>query len=275
MIVVRRPGPLTTVQDLGRLGLAHLGVPRAGAVDERSLRRANALVGNPPEAAALEATLVGPELEVRAPVRLAVVGVNRSEVIDAAAGDVVAVGSVRAGVRVYVAVTGGFGVAPVLGSRSTDTLSGLGPAVVQAGDVLPVGRLTGPAEEPPEMLVGVRDPVLHMQFGPRNDWFTDEALVLLQTALWRVTPRSDRTGVRFDGPPLARWSDRELPSEGMLAGAVQVPPDGQPILFLSNGPTTGGYPVIAVVRAADLPLAAQLRPGAPVRFLVDGERLDM
>ena len=266
MIVVRRPGPLTTVQDLGRVGLAHLGVPRAGAVDERSLRRANALVGNPPEAAALEATLLGPDLEVQAPARLAIVGVNRSEVIDAAAGDVVTVGSVRAGVRVYTAVAGGFDLPPVLGSRSTDTLSGLGPAVLQAGDVLHIGDLRGSAEDPPAALVGVRDPVLHLRLGPRDDWFTQEALDLLGTAVWTVTPRSDRTGVRFDGPPLTRWSDRELPSEGMVAGALQVPADGQPILFLSNGPTTGGYPVIAVVRTGDLPLAAQLRPGAPVRF---------
>ena len=266
MIVVRRPGPLTTVQDLGRAGLAHLGVPRAGAVDERSLRRANALVGNPPGAAALEATLVGPTLEVTVPTRLAIVGVERSEVVDAAAGEVVPVGAVRRGVRVYVAAAGGFDVPPVLGSRSTDTLSELGPAPLRAGDELRLGAEHGGAETPPDAVVLPPDPVLSVRLGPRADWFEPAAAERLVSTAWEVTPAGDRVGVRLAGPPLPRRDDRELPSEGMVPGALQVPADGRPILFLANGPTTGGYPVIAVVSQRDLPLAAQLRPGTTVRF---------
>jgi allophanate hydrolase subunit 2 len=156
----------------------------------------------------------------------------------------------------------------VLGSRSTDTLSGLGPAPLAAGDRLPVGALAG--EEPVVDVAAVRppaaDPVLRVLPGPRRDWLEPTAWTALTTASWTVSTDSDRVGLRLDGPRLERARAEELPSEGLVPGALQVPPDGAPVLFLADHPVTGGYPVLAVVVTADLPAAAQLRPGDSVRF---------
>jgi biotin-dependent carboxylase-like uncharacterized protein len=165
-------------------------------------------------------------------------------------------------------VRGGVDVAPVLGSRSTDTLSGLGPAPLRAGDELPVGALAG--AEPFVDVAPVRapssSPVLRVLPGPRRDWLAPAAWTALTGAGWTVTTDSDRVGLRLGGPRLERARDGELPSEGLVPGAVQVPPDGAPVLFLADHPVTGGYPVLAVVASADLPAAAQLRPGDRVRF---------
>jgi allophanate hydrolase subunit 2 len=159
-------------------------------------------------------------------------------------------------------------VAPVLGSRSTDTLSGLGPAKLAAGDRLPVGDLA--ADEPVVDVAPVGPPssrpVLRVLPGPRRDWLVPEAWTALTAQEWTVTADSDRVGLRLAGPRLLRARDDELPSEGLVPGAIQVPPDGAPVLFLADHPVTGGYPVLAVVLTADLPAAAQLRPGDPVRF---------
>jgi biotin-dependent carboxylase-like uncharacterized protein len=166
-------------------------------------------------------------------------------------------------------VRGGVDVQPVLGSRSTDVLAGLGPAVLVAGALLPVGRATGPL--PHVDHAAVADPadgevVLRVRRGPRDDWFSPAALARLTAARWVVSAASDRVGVRLLGPPLERVVDAELASEGMVPGALQVPPSGQPTLLLADPPLTGGYPVIAVVRDADVDRAAQLRPGQEVRF---------
>lgn len=261
MIVVRRPGLLTTVQDLGRSGLAHLGVPAAGAADVERLRHANALVGNRSGAAALELTAVGPELLFECDVTVAVHG--RARFVPA--GAVLDVGPVRAGLRDYLAVRGGVDTVPVLGSRSTCTLSGLGPPPLRAGDRLAVGRDV--AGEPRDVVPPVRGRgPLRVLLGPRDDALTPPALDALLSTGWVVSPRSDRTGLRLDGPPLERVRGDELASEGVVAGSVQVPPDGRPVLFLGNHPTTGGYPVVAVVVRADLPRAAQLRPGQRLRL---------
>jgi allophanate hydrolase subunit 2 len=160
-------------------------------------------------------------------------------------------------------------VAPVLGSRATDTLSGLGPPVLRTGDVLPVGPPGGapaPVWFSPRPAVAAGPVRLRVRLGPRDDWFTRSALTTFTTATYAVSPLSDRIGARLTGPPLARTSTGELPSEGIVLGAVQVPPDGQPLVFLANHPTTGGYPVIAVVDEPDLPLLAQARPGTTVTF---------
>ncbi len=279
MIRVRNPGLLTTVQDLGRPGLAHLGVPTAGAADRRAFGLANRLVGNRREAAALEVTLAGPELELEAGGWVALTGgrvaaeVGRRPVpMDVAVrvepGQVLRIGSVSSGLRAYVAVRGGIDVPAVLGSRSTDTLAPVGPPRLEEGTLLPVGDQADgdpyrqvaptPAIDP--------EPVLRIVRGPRDDVFTDDALRALIGVAWTVTSDSDRTGVRLDGPVLERRRTVELASEGMVEGSLQVPPDGHPILFLANHPTTGGYPVIAVVVGHDLPLAAQARPGARLRF---------
>ncbi len=282
MIVVVAPGPLTTVQDLGRPGLASLGVPLAGAVDRAALRAANRLVGNASRAAGLETTLAGPTLLFETDAVVAVAGgrcdvvvgdrvVGAGCAVTVRRGEQVRLGPVTLGLRSYLAVRGGIDVPPVLGSRSTCTLSGLGPAPLAAGDRLPIGSAVagavGAAEELPAIAA---EPVLRVVPGPRDDAFVEGALDTLASSSYIVSSRSDRTGVRLEGAVLQRVSDGELPSEGVVPGAVQVPPDGQPILFLGNCPTTGGYPVIGVVLPADLAHAAQARPGTRLRFRLEG-----
>jgi biotin-dependent carboxylase-like uncharacterized protein len=279
VIRVRQPGLLTTVQDLGRTGLAHLGVPTAGAVDRRAFALANRLVGNAQGAAALEITLAGPELELEAGGWVALTGgrvgadldgrpVPMDVAVRVEAGQVLRVGTVTAGLRAYLAVRGGIDVPPVLGSRSTDTLAWVGPPRLEEGARLPAGDQTegDPFQQVAPTPRVADEPLLRAVRGPRDDVFTEEALRTLTGQAWTVSSDSDRTGIRLDGPALRRRHEVELPSEGMVEGSLQVPPDGHPILFLANHPTTGGYPVIAVVCGRDLPLAAQARPGTSLRF---------
>ncbi|MFB7905808.1 biotin-dependent carboxyltransferase family protein [Kitasatospora sp. NPDC056076] len=278
-VTITRSGLLTTVQDLGRPGHAHLGVPRSGALDQPAHRLANRLVGNPPTAATLETTVLGCALRVDRAVTVAVTGAPCAVRVDGRpaawgapvrlpAGALLDVGPATRGVRSYLAFAGGVAAAPVLGSRSTDLLSGLGPAPLAPGDALPLGEPVGPAARadvvptpaPPDPLL------LPVLFGPRDDWFTAGSLAVLTASGYRVSPTSNRIGLRLDGPPLERAREGELPSEGMVLGSVQVPPDGRPVVFLADHPTTGGYPVIGVVPAAALAAAAQAAPGSPVRF---------
>ncbi|WP_019631077.1 biotin-dependent carboxyltransferase family protein [Actinomadura atramentaria] len=284
VLEVVRPGPLATVQDLGRPGLAHLGVPGSGAADAPALRLANRLAGNPEDAAGLELTFGGAALRFRRAAWAAATGAPAPVSVDGRAapfnapfrvpaGGLVEVGAPARGVRTYVAVRGGLTPEPVLGSRSADLLSGLGPPPLAAGDAVPLGPVTGPGLALEPLRVDVApvpeppaEPRLRVLPGPRDDWFAAGALAALTSAVYTVADASNRVGVRFDGPPLDRVRDGELPSEGMVTGALQVPPDGRPILFLADHPTTGGYPVIAVVTTADIPVAAQLRPGTKVRF---------
>ncbi|MER6073323.1 biotin-dependent carboxyltransferase family protein [Streptomyces sp. NPDC001817] len=278
-LTVVRSGALTTVQDGGRRGHAHLGVPRSGALDAGALRLANLLLGNAPGAAVLEATLTGCALRPDRALTVVVGGAPCPVKVDGrpaawgvpvrvSAGSVLDVGGVTAGVRSYVAVAGGIAVEPVLGSRSTDLLSGLGPAPVRDGDVLPLGP---PARQPvlPDSAPWPAPPAeltLPLRLGPRADWFTPGALRTLTSATYRVSQRSNRIGLRTEGPELERVSAGELPSEGMVLGAVQVPPDGRPVVFLNDHPTTGGYPVIGVVAEPALAAAAQAAAGTPIRF---------
>nr|BFD80831.1 biotin-dependent carboxyltransferase family protein [Streptomyces sp. Xyl84] len=278
-ITVVRPGALTTVQDAGRPGHAHLGVPRSGALDAPALRLANRLLGNDPDAAALETTVTGCAVRARRAVTVVVGGAPCPVTVDGRpaawgtpvhvpAGAVLDAGTVTAGLRSYVAVAGGVAVAPVLGSRSTDLLSGLGPDPLRAGDVLPLGAPTGPTALPGAVPwpAPPGELVLPLRPGPRADWFTAAALRTLFSATYRVSPHSNRVGLRTEGPPLQRARPGELPSEGMVLGAVQVPPDGRPVVFLNDHPTTGGYPVIGVVTEPGLASAAQAPAGTPVRF---------
>ncbi|RYJ05148.1 MAG: 5-oxoprolinase/urea amidolyase family protein [Actinomycetales bacterium] len=271
-----------TVQDLGRPGHAHLGVPRSGALDQPALRLGNRLVGNPESAAGLETTLTGIRFRLAAASRIAVTGAGCSVRIDGRAaawgtavsvqaGAVVEVGPAVDGLRSYVCVAGGLEVAPVLGSRSTDLLSGLGPAVVRAGDVLALGPASG---LPPEVEVARRPPrhVLTVDLGPRQDWFSDASLAALDGATYTVAAASNRIGLRLTGPPLERVRTGELATEPMVLGAVQVPPNGQPVVFLADHPTTGGYPVVGVVRVEDLVVCAQARPGDRLTLRVPGVR---
>ncbi|MEN8651431.1 biotin-dependent carboxyltransferase family protein [Streptomyces sp. 21So2-11] len=278
-LTVIRSGALTTVQDSGRRGHAHLGVPRSGALDAPAMRLANRLLGNAPDAAVLETTLTGCAVRPDRGVTVVVGGAPCPVTVDGRpvpwgapvrvpAGAVLNAGGVSAGVRSYLAVAGGVAAEPVLGSRSTDLLSGLGPAPLRDGDVLPVGAparqaalpVTAPWAGPPAELT------LPLRLGPRADWFTPGALRTLTSATYRVSPHSNRIGLRTEGPPLTRALTGELPSEGMVLGAVQVPPDGRPVVFLHDHPTTGGYPVIAVVPEVALAAAAQAAVGTPMRF---------
>lgn len=275
-------GMLTTVQDRGRPGYGSSGLTRSGAADRRAHDAANRLVGNQPDAATLEVT--GGGLVVRS-VGETIVSVTGARadvtVCDRPVGDwaritlrnddVLRIGVPNDGLRTYLAVRGGIDVPEVLGSRSTDTLSNTGPSPVRAGDSLLVGAMSGhlPDEEqfppPPPM----DDPVeIRVRPGPRDDWFTPGSLRALFHETWTVTPELDRVGIRFHGPGrLHRARHEEMPSEGMVPGSLQIPPDGHPVLFLVDHPVTGGYPVAAVTVAADLPIAAQVRPGQRVRFV--------
>jgi len=273
---VVRPGPRTTVQDGGRTGFGHLGVPVAGAVDRAALLAANVAVGNPPEAAALEAVLGGLVLVAEGSVVLAVRGAESEVSVDGVpvdtattialqAGQELRIGAAARGVYVYVAVAGGIVVEPVLGSRSTDTLSGLGPRPLAAGDVVPIGASETPDVDLGDFTRQASDGSFGVYRGPHLALTGDEAFDLLIASAWTVTPVSDRTGLRLSGPRLPSSADG-IASEGLVPGAVQLPPDGQPIVLLANHPATGGYPVIAVVAHADLDRASQSRPGAELRF---------
>ncbi len=276
---VLRAGPLTTVQDRGRRGLAHLGVPRAGPLDAPAAALANRLLGNPADAAVLEVTLGGlvavPEVDggcwmavTGAPGPVLVAGRPRAHgrAVWVPAGAELRLGTPPAGVRRYLAVAGGIAVEPVLGSRSTDTLAGVGPPPVTDGVTLPLGDPSPGGPAPYDVPRPAPSGPLRLRPGPRADWFASDAVARLCATTWAVTAQSNRVGLRLDGPALTRVRDGELASEGMVLGAVQVPPDGRPVVFLADHPPTGGYPVLGVVDVADLWRCAQLRPGETVRF---------
>jgi biotin-dependent carboxylase-like uncharacterized protein len=279
VLEVLAPGPLATVQDAGRPGWASIGVTRSGAADREAAALAGRLVGNDPSAAVVEATAGGLRVRAGRTVLVAVTGAPAPVTVDGRpapfaapltlrSGQTLGLGVPPVGLRSYLAVRGGIDVPPVLGSRSTDTLSGLGPAPLRPGDELPVGDLAGgePFVDVAPVRAPASRPVLRVLPGPRRDWLIPAAWTALTGAGWTVSADSDRVGLRLSGPRLERARTDELPSEGLVPGAVQVPPDGAPVLFLADHPVTGGYPVLAVVVTADLPAVAQLRPGDPVRF---------
>ncbi|WP_028050189.1 biotin-dependent carboxyltransferase family protein [Cellulomonas sp. URHD0024] len=280
MIEVIDPGVLTLVQDLGRPGWAHVGVGRSGAADAGALRLANRLVANDEHAAGLEVLLGGLRVRTLGPVTVAITGapgpvwidgrpVAHDAVLELAAGSQVRLGTSTVGLRSYVAVRGGIAVPAVLGSRSTDQFAGIGPAPLAAGDVLPVGP--APRDWPIVDLAPQRpwptEIVLPVQPGPQVTWF-DDGLAALCGHEFTVTPATNRVALRLSGPAVRRRQARELPSAGLVPGAVQIPPDGQPVVFGVDHPVTGGYPVLAVVRGRALDVIGQLRPGKGLRFVV-------
>lgn len=275
-ITITDAGALTTVQDRGRVGCAHLGVPRGGVLDAPAAALGNRLVGNDPDAAVLETTMTGLAFRAEVALTFAVTGARCvvtaaghamawGEPVTVPAGSDIVVGPATSGVRSYVAVAGGIAVEPVLGSRATDTLAWVGPPRVTAGTVLPLGRSGDPrpVDTPPSAALPAPLAVVP---GPRADWFAADALDLLAGAPYTVAADSNRIGLRLTGARLERVRDQELPSEPMVLGAVQVPRNGQPVVFLADHPTTGGYPVIGVVLAESLATCAQLRPGDQIRF---------
>lgn len=307
---VRSVGVQTLAQDVGRIALSRIGVSRSGALDQEAMAHANGLVGNPGGAVVLENALGGLILQAHTSAVVAVAGATATIRLESGsgkrhpagldmplsmqAGDVLQLGPVRAGMRCYVAVRGGWRFDAVLGSQSTDTLSGLGPAPLRPGDDLHVGGQKRSADHKgpvPEAFGVPRWPRLRghpgrwgqsrnghwpqagqvvwvrIMAGPRDDWFTPEALEYLVTQEWRVTAQSNRIALQLEGAvPLRRRHVCELPSEGVVTGAIQVPAHGQPVVFLADHPLTGGYPVAAVVRSADLGRLAQIPPGVRLRF---------
>jgi biotin-dependent carboxylase-like uncharacterized protein len=279
-------GPLALIQDSGRPGLAAMGVGRSGAADRHAFRLGARLVAQDYLAAGIEITFGGLEVRARGDVMLALTGAFAQATVDGAEvaylapfvladGDTLRLASPDAGLRTYLSVRGGVDVPPVLGSRSTDVLSGLGPAPLKAGDLLPVGPtpLGFPnIDVAPRWSLTSGPIVLRALLGPRADWLVDPRL-LGQTA-WTVSSRSDRVGIRLEGQALERHDSKrgqELFSEGVVRGSLQVPPGGEPVLFLADHPVTGGYPVVAVVRDADVDRAAQAVPGQSLRIsLQDG-----
>jgi len=263
---VVRAGPRTTVQDEGRYHLAQLGVPVAGAVDRPAMHRVNAVVGNDPDAAVIESTLGDDEFEADGEVEVALGGAVPAEFIRLRAGERLRVSRATTGVYVYVAVAGGVQVAAVLGSRSRDTLSGLGPPLLRAGDVLPVGAgLARSAVAVQPHVLGLGGGPIAVFPGPHLDLLPAAAFASFVAGEWTVTPAADRVALRLSGPVIESGIGG-IDSEGLVPGAVQLLPDGQPVVFLANHPVTGGYPVIAVVAHAELSRVAQARPGANLRF---------
>lgn len=273
-------GPLALVEDLGRSGHSGIGVGRSGAADRASLRLANRLVGNAESAAAIEVVVGGLEVEVvdgqvvvcltgaACPISVDGRDVGGYAAVTARAGSLIRVGVATAGLRAYLAVRGGLEVDAILGSRSRDVLSALGPEPLVEGAELPVGP--PPAVPPPGIDVVPRPSydvpvVLRVVRGPRDGWVRDvDALV---ATAWTASEQSNRVGMRLAGGGLEHaHPSRQLPSEGAYRGAVQVPPSGEPVVFLADHPVTGGYPVVAVVVDADVDRAAQVRPGDTVRF---------
>lgn len=292
-ITVLDPGPLTLIEDLGRRGSADLGLSPSGALDRTSLMLANALLGNPPGAPGLEVLLGGLRLRFVTGASVAVTGaegrvtlngaeIDLNQLVRVPPGAVMAFGPPAFGIRYYLAVAGGIAAPALLGSCSADLLSGEGPPPLKAGDTLALMHGNGAAAvtdtapaPPPEAFRGVfrrapdphRPIALRVDRGPRADWFDDASLRRLTGQSWTISPDSNRIGARLLGRPLRLNRTEELPSEGAVLGALQVPPSGLPTVFLADHPVTGGYPVIAVVRRADVDLLGQARPGQRIRFL--------
>ena len=283
-IRVVEPGAFTTVQDLGRPGLRAAGVPPSGAIDAWSLRLANRLAGNPDGAAALEITMTGPLLTFEHAVVVACAGAAFDLELDGeplAAGCAVRVreratlriGKAHTGVRGYFAVRGGLDIPPILGSRSTFAAAGIGGvrgAALRTGDYLRVGETTTPEAPLRRVAKGVTVPqsggAVRAIRGPQYESFPSAAASAFWSQAFRVSPRSNRAGVRLDGEPLASGA-ADIDPEGVVFGAVQIPGDGLPIVLGPDGPATGGYAKIATVITADLPLVAQARPGDTLRFV--------
>lgn len=288
MIVVVKPGFLTSVQDRGRHGCAALGIGHAGAMDDVAARLANVLVDNTRDDALLEITLVGPVLRCEADTVIALTGAELDARIDGeplpawrpvpvARGSIIECRGMRRGARAYLAFAGGIDVAPVLGSRSTDLNAAIGPfggRALEAGDVLPLGQSDRqlPTRAPTWSIASPRwfDPSsplpLRLVAGAHTDALSDASRDALVSRQFRIAADSNRVGFRLEGPPLALTRALELVSEAAAAGTVQLPPGGQPIALAAEHPTTGGYPRIAHVIAVDRARLAQLRPGDAVRF---------
>jgi biotin-dependent carboxylase-like uncharacterized protein len=276
-------GPLTLIQDLGRVGYAAMGVGPSGAADRGAFQLGARLLAQPYTAAALEVTFGGLSVRALGDLQLALTGAPAPASVAGHGigyfgpftlldGQILTLGTPSVGLRTYLSVRGGVDTPPVLGSRSTDTLAELGPPPVCTGDLLAVGRApaTFPNLDQAPMPTPSPDTlVLRALGGPRDDWLAD--LDDLSTTVWTTSSHSDRVGIRLEGQPLRRHAsrmDKELPSEGVIRGSIQVPASGQPVIFLADHPVTGGYPVVAVLLDDAIDRAAQAVPGQQIRIVV-------
>ena len=281
------PGTHTTVQDLGRRGYLDAGVPPSGALDPLSLRLANLLVGNDPAAAGLESFHLGPELRVQADsLRVALVGAEieilepeaalhrQWQSLTLARGARFRVTPLRDRATAYLAVAGGFALQPCLGSLSTYVRGGFGGlhgrALAKGDRVALVEQAAGRTPDlmlpKPPTWTSSASSRIRVVLGPQQDHFTDDGLAALCGGPFTISPRSDRMGARLEGPAIALRSHEGFISDGIVAGAIQVPGSGQAIILLADHQTTGGYPKIATVISADLPLLGRLRPGSELTF---------
>lgn len=288
-LIVEAPGLFTTVQDLGREGFGPVGVSASGAADAVSLRIGNRLVGNSQGAAALEMTLVGGAFMFERAAVIAVAGADFGASLDGVVlpiwtsievreGQTVRFGPSRSGARAYLCVQGGIAVEPFLGSASTHVLSGLGGfegRALRKGDRVELGAANSHFRTrslSAKALESLRpQKVIRLTEGPQSDWFGESSWRTLFTNAFRVTEQSNRMGIRLQGPPISLDASREMITEGVSLGAIQVPPSGQPIILFVEQQTTGGYPKIANVISADLHSLGQLRPRDEIRF----ERTEM
>jgi biotin-dependent carboxylase-like uncharacterized protein len=275
---ILEPGPLTLVQDLGRATLAAQGVGRSGAADLGAHALAQRLCGNDPTAAGLEVLVGGLVLRADGAVVVAITGARVGVLVDGiprgtdhalhlSSGSELRLTTASSGVRAYVGVRGGVDAPTVLGSRSRDTLGGIGPADLRPGDVLPVGDL-GVEDvwlEPVPVAPPTDEVILQMSLGPHDDTLDEHGWRLLRRAVWQVDPRSDRIGVRLAGPALP-VAPSDLPSFPMVPGCVQLPGDGQPVVLGPDAGVTGGYPVLGVIDQRSLDGLMQAPPGSTVRI---------
>jgi biotin-dependent carboxylase-like uncharacterized protein len=287
---ILKPGLLTTVQDLGRIGYQHMGVAASGALDPVSLRAANVLAGNAPDTGALETAYVGPTFIVEADsVRIACVGANaKIEILPgenaqrgvrfpamqsfcARRGEVVRIGALSGSAVLYIAVEGGFAIEPVLGSVSTYVPGGIGGwqgRALVAGDVLPL-RQDAAIDHTENRLDGLnlsRPERYRVIFGPQHGFFSERAVRTLLESEYTVKPTADRMAMPLAGPKLEHIAGHDIVSDGIAFGSIQVPGHGQPIILTADRQTTGGYPKIATVISADLPALGRVRIGDKIAF---------
>ena len=282
-LVVHDPGPLTTVQDLGRPGHLRVGIPASGPMDREAFLLANRLIGNPDGAAGLECTLIGTRVEFTDERLVAITGADMAPTVNGSpvpawqalrvhAGDVLRLGPARSGVRAYLAVAGGIDTPPVLGSRATyvrGRLGGLQGRALRKGDRLPLGRARAarPRRMRSERVPAYGgEPELAVVLGPQDDRFTPKGIAALFEGPYQMLPQSDRMGARLQGPFIEHTRGHDIISDGVALGGIQVIGEGQPIVLLADRQSTGGYTKIGTVCSFDIGRLAQVKPGGRLRF---------
>ena len=284
-IIIDNPGLLTTIQDAGRFGYGQFGVTPSGPMDAESFQIANLLVGNPPGESALEATVLGPAFHTTEDTIIAIAGADMSpalngkpipmnRAISVPAGSEVKLQVAKNGSRTYIASSGGFDIAPVMGSRATSLqchIGGLEGRKLEKGDTIPLREVISVPQNLSHRSVShhirrKQENIVRVILGPQDDCFTEEGLSAFLGTPYTVSKDFDRMGCRLEGQPIQHKTDGNIISDGIVNGAIQVPTTGQPIIMLAERQATGGYTKIATVMSADLPIIGQCIPGDIIRF---------